>query len=113
MHSIAMERWLMYTFLLLTLSGCARRELDTVCQLAKDILAEPRVAPKARVAHFRRQEGHFASGVAKDAVRAALRAQPDARYSSFLEVARAEVPGWSCPSLEVLLAPPDPSSVRD
>lgn len=108
-----MDRWFVYLLAVLILSGCARRELDTVCQLAKDILAEPRVSPEARVAHFRRQEGHFASGVAKDAVQAALRAQPEARYSSFLEVARAEVPGWSCPSLEVVLAPPDPRSASD
>lgn len=93
--------------LLLLATGCARRGFDTVCQLAKDILAEPRVRPDQRLDRFQSQLSHLASGQALSAGEAAVAAKPGQRFAAFMKVAEAAVPGWSCAALEpVLDAPP-------
>lgn len=85
------------------LASCARRDFDTLCQLAKGILAEPRVAPAERWRHFLTQQEHFAGGRAVDAVDAAKKAQTGKRTEAFLRVVHAHVPQWRCAALRPVL----------
>ncbi|MEO1172975.1 MAG: hypothetical protein AAFX94_13140 [Myxococcota bacterium] len=102
-----MRLWLA-TLLLVTALGCARRNFDTVCQLAKDILAEPRIEPGQRLERFRTQLSHLASGEALTAANKALAASPDQRFDAFMAVAAEAAPGWSCAALEPVLEAPNP-----
>ena len=86
-------------------AGCTRRNFDSVCQLAKDILAEPRIAAGDRFDRFSEQVDHFASGASLDAARAAIAAPKGKRTVAFMKVAKESAPGWQCVALEPVLEP--------
>lgn len=92
--------------LALAAAGCTERGFDTVCQLSKDILAEPRITPEMRLQRFEEQIGHFASGEALAASNAALAAPNGERTAAFMTVATEAVPGWRCSSLQPVLDAP-------
>lgn len=96
-------RTLLICLVLLSAIACTRRSFDSVCQLSKDILAEPRITPDARLKSFEDQVSHFASGPALDASNAALAAEPGRRTEAFMAIARGAVPGWQCAALEPVL----------
>lgn len=87
--------------------GCQKRNLDGLCQLAKDILAEPRNAPGDRLPKLLDQRAYYAHGIAGRALDAALAAPAAERYETFLSVATSEVGAWKCSALEAVLDAPE------
>lgn len=94
---------ILFLVALLLAPGCTRRSFDSVCQLAKDILAEPRITPEKRLKSFENQIDHFASGPALDASKAALAAEDGKRTEAFMAIARDAAPGWQCAALAPVL----------
>lgn len=104
------------------MGACAKRDVDGMCKLAKEILAEPHTAPEARYDSFKRQVPRFVYTSEGEAVVAALDALPPAaRYARLLDFAqRTRGADWTCPALASVLdlgavttpvapAPPSPS----
>ncbi len=94
---------LLLIFVLAFVPGCTRRSFDSVCQLAKDILAEPRISPAKRLESFENQISHFATGPALDASKAALAAEDGKRTAAFMAIAHEAVPDWKCAALQPVL----------
>lgn len=94
--------------------GCAKRDVDGMCKLAKEILAEPHTAPEARFDSFKRQAPRFVYTSEGEAVVAALETVPPAaRYGRILEFARrTRDADWTCPALESVLDVAAPTSSR-
>lgn len=86
-------------------TSCAKRDVDGMCKLAKEILAEPHTPPEARYDSFKRQVPRFVYTSEGEAVVAALDTlAPTARYVRVLDFAlRSRGAEWTCPALESVL----------
>lgn len=86
-------------------SGCAKRDVDGMCKLAKEILAEPHTAPEARYDSFKRQVPRFVYTSEGEAVVASLESlAPAARYDRVLAFAERTLgAAWTCPALASVL----------
>jgi hypothetical protein len=91
--------------LILGLPSCVKRDLDSLCQVAKDILAEPRIVAAQRMEKLLEQ-----SSPHSEAVKAWHRQAPaivaTKRYEALRQAGAAEgLTDWRCGALEQLLAP--------
>lgn len=92
--------------LLVCAASCAKRDLDGVCKLAQEVLAEPRLEPEERQARFAEQLRYNAFSTEVQELLRAVAVAPPADKANLFEKGASDILGrpWSCAPLRIVLS---------